>query len=181
MDRLITTIAVMGLSLPLFWIGLVLQMLFSVKLGVLPPSGYGVGFDRYLVLPLTALMFPSIGMGARIARQAFLDTLSEDYVRTAVAKGLSPWRVYTKHVLKNGLIPVVALEASDLSRLLTGMMMIEVIFCWPGIGKYGYDALINKDFPALEGTVIVLTAAVALVNTLADIVYAALDPRIRYS
>ncbi len=180
-DRGITMFGVLGLSMPLFWFALILQLFFAVKLGILPPSGYKNGFDIYILLPAITLGIPSAGMMARVSRQAFLEIVPQNYIRTARAKGLKENLVIWKHILKNAMIPILSLVGTDISRLLTGMMIVESIFTWPGIGKYGYDALFYKDMPALQATVIVLAVSICIVNLIIDILYALFDPRIRYN
>ena len=179
-DRIISMFGVLGLSIPQFWFALILQLVLSVKLGLLPPSGYGHGFDIYILLPAITLGIPSAGMMSRVSRSAFLDVLPQNYIRTALSKGIQNHLVVWKHALKNALIPVLSLVGTDMSRLLTGTMIVESVFTWPGIGKYGYDALFYKDMPALQGTVLVLAVSICLVNLIVDILYAAADPRVRY-
>lgn len=179
-DRGISMFGVLGLSIPQFWFALILQLVLAVNLGWLPPSGYQGGFDLYIILPALTLGIPSAGMMSRISRSAFLEVLPQNYIRTARAKGLREGLVVWKHALKNALIPVLTLVGTDMSRLLTGTMIVESVFAWPGIGKYGYDALFYKDMPALQATVLVLAVSICLVNLLVDILYAAADPRVRY-
>ncbi len=180
-DRGISMFGVLGLSIPQFWFALILQLLLAVQLKWLPPSGYQNGFDIYIILPAITLGIPSAGMMSRVSRSAFLEVIPQNYIRTARAKGLRERSVVWKHALKNALIPVLSLVGTDMSRLLTGTMIVESVFTWPGIGKYGYDALFYKDMPALQGTVLVLAVAICLVNLFVDILYAAADPRVRYS
>lgn len=179
-DRLIMTIAALNLSFPLFWLALMLQIVFAVFLRLLPPSGYGAGFDQFVILPAVTLALPSLGLLARITRAALLEVLGEDYIRTARAKGLKGVLVVRRHVLPNALIPIVTTIGTDFVRLLGGIPIIEVIFAWPGIGKYAYDALVFRDLPALQASVIVLAVSVSLVNLAVDLLYALINPRIRY-
>lgn len=179
-DRLIMTIAALNLSFPLFWLALMLQIVFAVFLRLLPPSGYGAGFDQFVILPAVTLALPSLGLLARITRAALLEVLGEDYIRTARAKGLKGVLVVRRHVLPNALIPIVTTIGTDFVRLLGGIPIIEVIFAWPGIGKYAYDALVFRDLPALQASVIVLAVSVSLVNLAVDLLYAFINPRIRY-
>ena len=179
-DRLIMTIAALNLSFPLFWLALMLQIVFAVFLRLLPPSGYGEGFDRFVILPAFTLALPSLGLLARITRAALLEVMEEDYIRTARAKGLRGALVMRRHILPNALIPIVTTIGTDFVRLLGGIPIIEVIFAWPGIGKYAYDALVFRDLPALQASVIVLAVAVSLVNLAVDLLYAFINPRIRY-
>jgi len=179
-DRLIMTIAALNLSFPLFWLALMLQIVFAVFLRLLPPSGYGAGFDQFVILPAITLALPSLGLLARITRAALIEVLGEDYIRTARAKGLRDVLVIRRHVLPNALIPIVTTIGTDFVRLLGGIPIIEVIFAWPGIGKYAYDALVFRDLPALQASVIVLAVSVSLVNLAVDLLYAFINPRIRY-
>ncbi|NCB31984.1 MAG: ABC transporter permease, partial [Clostridia bacterium] len=160
---------------------LILQLVFAVTLKWLPPSGYGKGFDMYLILPALTLGIPSSGMMARVSRAAFLEVLPQNHVRTARAKGLQNHVIILRHTLKNALIPVLSLVGTDMSRLLTGTMIVESVFTWPGIGKYGYDALFYKDMPALQATVLVLAVSICVVNLVVDVLYAMVDPRVRLS
>ena len=179
-DRLIMTVAALNLSFPLFWLALMLQIVFAVFLRLLPPSGYGVGFDQFVILPAFTLALPSMGLLARITRAALIEVMGEDYVRTARAKGLSRVLVMRRHVLPNALIPIVTTVGTDFVRLLGGIPIIEVIFSWPGIGKYAYDALVFRDLPALQASVMILAVSVSLVNLAVDVLYAFINPRIRY-
>ena len=179
-DRLIMTIAALNLSFPLFWLALMLQIVFAVFLRILPPSGYGAGFDQFVILPAVTLALPSLGLLARITRAALIEVLGEDYIRTARAKGLRGVLVVRRHVLPNALIPIVTTIGTDFVRLLGGIPIIEVIFAWPGIGKYAYDALVFRDLPALQASVIVLAVSVSLINLAVDLLYAFINPRIRY-
>ncbi len=179
-DRLIMTVAALNLSFPLFWLALMLQIVFAVFLRLLPPSGYGAGFDSFIILPAFTLALPSLGLLARITRAALLEVMSEDYIRTARAKGLKGALVTRRHILPNALIPIVTTIGTDFVRLLGGIPIIEVIFAWPGIGKYAYDALVFRDLPALQASVIVLAVSVSLINLIVDLLYAFINPRIRY-
>ncbi|MDE0080365.1 MAG: ABC transporter permease [Caldilineaceae bacterium] len=179
-DRLIMTIAALNLSFPLFWLALMLQIVFAVFLRLLPPSGYGAGFDQFVILPAITLALPSLGLLARITRAALIEVMEEDYIRTARAKGLRSVLVMRRHILPNALIPIVTTIGTDFVRLLGGIPIIEVIFAWPGIGKYAYDALVFRDLPALQASVIVLAVSVSLVNLVVDLLYAFINPRIRY-
>ncbi len=179
-DRLIMTIAALNLSFPLFWLALMLQIVFAVFWRLLPPSGYDSGFDSFIILPAVTLALPSLGLLARITRAALLEIMGEDYIRTARAKGLRGALVMRRHILPNALIPIVTTIGTDFVRLLGGIPIIEVIFAWPGIGKYAYDALVFRDLPALQASVIVLAVSVSLVNLVVDLLYAFINPRIRY-
>jgi len=180
-DRLIMAIAAFNLSFPAFWLALMLQIVFCVFLHLLPPSGYETGFDSFVILPAITMALPSSGFLARITRSALSELLSEDYLRTARAKGLKENLVMRRHALPNALIPIVTTIGTDFTRLLGGILIVEVIFAWPGLGKYAFDALVFKDLPALEASLLVLALAISLVNLSVDILYAFIDPRIRYA
>ena len=180
-DRFITFISALQLSFPLFWLALMLQISISVVLHLLPPSGYQSGFDRFIILPAITLAIPSSGILARFTRTAVIDVMGEDYIRTAYGKGASKRIVLSRHGVRNALIPVATSVGLDFTRLLGGITIIEVIFSWPGLGKYAFDALVYKDLPALQGAVIVFAISVSLINLLVDIFYGILDPRIRYT
>lgn len=180
-DRLIMAVAALNLSFPLFWLALMLQIFFAVMLRLLPPSGYGRGFDSFIILPAVTLALPSMGLLARIARAALIEITSEDYIRTARAKGLAAALIMRRHMLPNALIPIVTVVGTDFVRLLGGTPIIEVIFSWPGLGKYAYDALVFRDLPALQASVLLLALCVSLVTLLVDLLYAFINPRIRYA
>jgi peptide/nickel transport system permease protein len=177
-DRLITILAAIQLSFPLFWLALMLQMLLAVYLKWLPSSGYGQGFDKFIILPAITLAIPSSGILARMTRVAVNEVFREDYIRTARAKGLVERIVYLRHALPNALIPISTTIGLDLARLIGGIAMIEVIYSWPGLGKYAYDALVFKDLPALSGSLIVFAVMVTLINLSVDIFYGVIDPRV---
>lgn len=177
-DRLITILSALQLSFPLFWLALMLQLIFSVKLHLLPSSGYENGFDIFILLPAVTLAIPSSGILARLTRVAVLDTLREDYIRTGRAKGLSEKKVFFTHALPNALVPIITTIGLDLARLIGGITIIEVIFSWPGLGKYAYDALVFRDMPALQASVVVFAIFVVFINLTVDIVYGIIDPRV---
>ena len=172
-------VSVLSLSMPLFWLALLLQLLFAMRLGWLPPSGSGDLFSRYIILPALTLAIPSSGYLARITRAAMLDTQQADYVLTARSKGLREFSVITKHMLPNAWLPIISVIGVDLARLLAGVAIIEVIYAWPGLGKYAFDALAHRDFPALQASLNVLAAAVLFVNLGSDVLYGLADPRVR--
>lgn len=178
-DRFITNLAAFQLSFPLFWLALMLQMLFAVNLKWLPLSGYANGLDKYIFLPAITLAIPSSGILARMTRVAISNVLCEDYIRTARAKGLRDSLVYLRHALPNSLIPITTMVGLDLTRLIGGIAIIEVIYSWPGLGKYAYDALVYKDLPALAGSLIIFAIMVSIINLLTDLLYGVIDPRIR--
>jgi len=177
-DRFALGIAYLGISFPVYWVGLLLILLFAVTLRWLPPSGYGS--LRFLVLPALTLGMRSIEFLARMTRSAMLEALSADFVRTARAKGLGEWVVTLKHALRNALIPVITVLGLDFGAYLTGSILTETIFSWPGIGRYVVNAISRRDLPAIQGTVLFLSTVFVLVNLLTDLAYAKADPRISY-
>ena len=177
-DRFALGIAYLGISFPVYWVGLLLILLFAVTLRWLPPSGYGS--LRFLVLPALTLGMRSIAFLARMTRSAMLEALSADFVRTARAKGLSERVVTMRHALRNALIPVITVLGLDFGAYLTGSILTETIFSWPGIGRYVVNAISRRDLPAIQGTVLFLSTVFVLVNLLTDLAYAKADPRVRY-
>jgi ABC-type dipeptide/oligopeptide/nickel transport system permease component len=177
-DRTALGGAYLGISFPVYWVGLLLILLFSVQLRWLPASGYG-GF-KYLVLPALALGMRSIAFLARVTRSAMLEVLGGDFVRTARAKGLGEGAVTVKHALRNALIPVVTVLGLDFGYYLTGSILTETIFSWPGLGRYVVNAIGRRDLPAIQGAVLFLSAVFVLVNLVTDVAYAKADPRVRY-
>ncbi|HTJ23763.1 MAG TPA: ABC transporter permease [Gemmatimonadaceae bacterium] len=177
-DRFALGLAYLGISFPVYWVGLLLILLFAVTLRWLPPSGYGS--LRFLVLPALTLGMRSIAFQARMTRSAMLDALSADFVRTARAKGLSEWIVTVKHALRNALIPVITVVGLDFGAYLTGSILTETIFSWPGIGRYVVNAISRRDLPAIQGSVLFLSTVFVLVNLITDLAYAKADPRVSY-
>lgn len=181
LDRFITVLSAFQLSFPLFWLALMLQLVFSVYLKILPPSGYQNGFDQYILLPAITLAIPSAGMLARLTRVTVLEVLREDFIRTIRSKGAKELYIYFQHALPNAMIPIVTTIGLDFARLVGGITMIEVIFSWPGLGKYAFDALVFKDMPALQASVLVFALFVSLINLGVDVLYGVIDPRISRS
>ncbi len=177
-DSLCTIVATLGRCMPTFWSGLMLILIFSVTLRVLPTSGK-VG-PRSLVLPAVTLALYSTASIARLLRSAILDTLSEDYVRTARAKGLGEAAIIYRHVLKNAAIPVVTIIALQAGRLLSGAVITETVFAWPGAGRLMIQGVYKRDFPLVQAIVFVFALIFGTANFVADIAYRYLDPRIRY-
>lgn len=177
-DRFGLGLAYLGISFPVFWVGLLLILLFAVTLHWLPPSGSG-GL-RYLILPAVALGMRSIAFLARMTRSAMLDALGSDFVRTARAKGLSERTVVVRHALRNAAIPIITVLGLDFGSYLTGSILTETIFSWPGIGRYVVNAISRRDLPAIQGAVLFLSTIFVLVNLLTDIAYAKADPRVSY-
>lgn len=177
-DRLSLGFAYLGISFPVYWVGLILILIFAVTLKWLPPSGYGG--VKYLILPALALGSRSIAFLARVTRSAMLDVLGGDFVRTARAKGLKERAVVVRHALRNALIPIVTVLGLDFGYYLTGSILTETIFSWPGIGRYVVNAISRRDLPAINGSVLFLSVVFVLVNLLTDLAYAKADPRVAY-
>ncbi|MDD3641982.1 MAG: ABC transporter permease [Candidatus Krumholzibacteria bacterium] len=177
--RLLMGITLVGVSIPVFWLGLLLIHLFALRLGLLPPSGYGGGSLRYLILPAVTLSFASMASIARVTRSGFLDAAGEDFVRTARAKGLGDGTVLGKHVLRNALIPVVTIVGTDFGSYLGGSVLTESIFGWPGLGRLIVQSILRRDFPVIQGAVLFTAALFVIVNLAVDISYGIIDPRIR--
>ncbi len=178
MDRLALGVAYLGISFPVYWVGLLLILVFAVGLRWLPPSGSG-GL-RYLILPALALGMRSIAFQARITRSSMLDALGADFTRTARAKGAAEWRVIARHALRNALIPVITVIGLDFGSYLTGSILTETVFSWPGLGRYVVNAISRRDLPAIQGSVLFLSVVFVVVNLIADIAYAKADPRVAY-
>ena len=177
-DRLALGIAYLGISFPVYWVGLLLILVFAVGLRWLPPSGSG-GL-RHLVLPALALGMRSIAFQARVTRSSMLDALGADFTRTARAKGVREWGVVARHALRNALIPVITVVGLDFGSYLTGSILTETVFSWPGLGRYVVDAIARRDLPAIQGSVLFLSVVFVAVNLAADVAYAKADPRVAY-
>ncbi|HET7565671.1 MAG TPA: ABC transporter permease [Gemmatimonadaceae bacterium] len=177
-DRLSLGAAYLGVSFPVYWVGLILILVFAVILRWLPPSGSGRLV--YLVLPALALGSRSIAFLARMTRAAMLEVLGSDYVRTARAKGLRERVVLARHALRNALIPVITVLGLDFGYYLTGSILTETIFSWPGLGRYVVNAITRRDLPAIQGSVLFLSLVFVAVNLVTDLVYAISDPRVTY-
>ncbi|HEX5410124.1 MAG TPA: ABC transporter permease [Gemmatimonadaceae bacterium] len=177
-DRLALGASYLGISFPVYWVGLILILVFAVMLRWLPPSGYGR--FAYLVLPALALGTRSIAFLARMTRSSMLEVLSGDYIRTARAKGLRDAMVLGRHALRNALIPVITVFGLDFGYYLTGSILTETVFSWPGLGRYVVNAISRRDLPAIQGTVLFLSVVFVLVNLVTDVVYAAADPRVGF-
>ena len=176
-DHLATALALTGISTPIFWSGLILILIFSVTLPWLPAGGTGT--PRHLVLPAVSLGLFGAGVLARQTRSGMLEVLGQDFVRTARAKGLPERLVVAKHALKNALIPVVTVLGDQFGRLLGGAVLTETVFSWPGMGRYLIDAISQRDYPAVQGAILVFAAAVVTINLLVDVSYGVVDPRVR--
>ena len=173
-------IAISGVSAPVVWVGLLLLLAFAYNLNWVPGVGYGDGDWRYLVLPVIALGVRPAALLARLTRSCMLEVLSQDYVRTARAKGLAERVVVGRHAFRNALIPVVTILGTQISDLLSGAVLTETIFAWPGIGRLEVEALINRDFPIMRGGIIFMALVFLVANLLVDLSYGFIDPRVRY-
>jgi peptide/nickel transport system permease protein len=178
-DRLVTLLSVGGISIPVFWLGLALMLVFAFYLRWLPPSGMGNGSLLYLILPAATLGTFSLAYIARVTRSTMLETLSQPYVAAARAKGVPESTVVFKHALKNALIPVITLIGLDLGSYLNGAVLTETIFGWDGLGRYALDGILKRDYPAIMGVVLFGAMIFVVMNLLVDISYHFLDPRVR--
>jgi peptide/nickel transport system permease protein len=205
-DHALVTLSLIGVSIPIFWLGIMLIFLFAAVLGWLPVSGrltMGAGIEemtgfylldsliqgdmsifwdsvRHLILPAVSLATIPLSQVVRVTRSSMLDVLGEDYVRTARAKGLPYRAVIYKHALKNALIPVATVIGLQTGKLLAGAILTEMVFSWPGTGRLLINSIYNRDYPMIQGIVLILALAFILVNIIVDLLYAKLDPRIRF-
>jgi peptide/nickel transport system permease protein len=186
-DHSLTTVSFVGYSMPTFWLGILLIVLFSVQLHLLPsegPQGASVGAvlqdPRGLVLPVLTLTIVTVAQFSRFVRSSAIDTLLEDFVRTAIAKGVTKRGLVMRHLLRNSLLPVVTLIGLSLPGVLSGAIIVEALFNYPGMGWLFWTAATSRDYATLMGFTIVVGAATVIGNLIADVVYAAMDPRIRY-
>ena len=185
-DQVVSVFALLGISLPSFWFGLMMIVLFSVHLGWFPTSGYvdltkdPVGWFRYATMPAVALALIQIGLLSRITRSTVIEVLRQDYVRTARAKGLSEWIVVGKHVMANVAIPVITVIGLIFSVLLSGSVVIETVFSVPGIGSLLGNAILRRDYPMIQGGLLFVAVVLMVLNIAVDVLYAYFDPRVRY-
>lgn len=206
-DHSVMTMSLTGYSMPIFWWALLLMLIFSVTLGWTPVSGridvvYWIdnvtGFmliDSWLsgdkgafTSAVSHLILPSIVLGtipmaviARMTRSSMLEVLSEDYIRTARAKGIAPWRVIVIHALRNALIPVITVIGLQVGTLLSGAILTETVFAWPGIGKWLIESISRRDYPVVQGGILIVATIIIIVNLLVDLAYGVVNPRIRHS
>lgn len=184
-DQAVMTTALLGLSVPDFWLGLVMVLVFAVSLGWLPSGGFTPFLQsptewlRGMVLPALTLGLVQVGFIARMARASMLDTLSQDYVRTADAKGLAKFRVVLRHALPNAMIPILTVIGIVSGALLGGAVIVEQVFSIPGIGRLIVGAIASRDFPVLQGGLLFLAVVYLAINLVVDILYAVVDPRVR--
>lgn len=189
-DRVLSVLSQVFYSIPAFWIGLMLIILFSIQLRWLPSSGAGTigarlsGLDlvldklRYMVLPATSLALLYVAIYARLTRASVLEVRDQDYIRTAVAKGLSPWRVNVHHILRNALIPITTMAGMHIGGMLGGAVVVETVYNWPGLGRLAYEAVMGRDYNVLLGILLFSAILVILINLAVDLLQAWLDPRI---
>ena len=177
-DRMAMLLSYLGVSFPVYWVGLLLILVFAVALQWLPPSGSG-GL-AYLVLPALTLGMRSIAFLARMTRAAMLEVLSSDFVRTARAKGLAERAVVLRHGFRNALVPVITVLGLDTGNYLTGSILTETIFGWPGLGRYVLTAIDKRDLPAIQGSILFMSVVFVVVNLVTNLLYAKADPRIAY-
>jgi peptide/nickel transport system permease protein len=199
-DTVSTVGALLGISMPNFWLGVMLIFLFALRLGWLPASGRGepvlagvgsllvTGSPAALAAAATHLVLPAVTLGSalaavvtRLMRSSMLEVIGQDYIRTARAKGLRGGRVVVRHALRNALIPVVTVVGLEFGALLGGAVITETIFAWPGIGRLAIRSIVQRDFPVVQGVVLMIAVVRVLANLCVDVAYAAIDPRIRYA
>jgi ABC-type dipeptide/oligopeptide/nickel transport system permease component len=178
LDRIAALVAYLGISFPVYWVGLILILIFAVNLRWLPPSGSG-GLV-YLILPALTLGMRSVAFLSRMTRAAMQEVLQSDFVRTARAKGLVEKRVVLSHGFRNALLPVLTVLGLDFGSYLTGSILTETIFSWPGVGRYVLTAIDKRDLPAIQGSILFLSLVFVMVNLITDLLYARVDPRVAY-
>lgn len=185
-DYAATTFSQAGISIPDFWMGILFILLFSLQLDVLPPSGYVSILEspwrwfQHLLMPAITVGVVSGSILTRFVRSSVLESMGEDFTRTAQAKGLRSRVILRRHVLRNALVPVVTVTGLQLAYLLSGVVVVEAVFAWPGLGLLALDAVLARDYPVLQGAVLLFALFFLLVNLLVDLLYAFLDPRIQY-
>jgi len=177
-DTIIMAIALGGVAIPSFWLGMILLMIFSLSLGWLPPAGTG-GVDR-LIMPAIALGYGASAIVARLVRSSMLEVMHQDFLRTARAKGLAEYAVVVRHAMKNALIPVITLLGVQAGFLIANAVVVETVFSRPGLGRLLVQALLNRDFPVVQGVILVIATLYVVLNLVVDLAYAWIDPRIRY-
>lgn len=178
-DYTATILSLFGISMPVFWWGLLLMLLFSVKLMWLPSGGMGT--FRHIILPAVVLGTASTGIIARMTRSSMLDVLRQDYITTATAKGLTRRLVVNRHALRNALIPTVTVVGLQFGQLLAGAVLTETVFTWPGVGRLLVTSILARDLPVVQATLVIIAMLFVFVNLAVDVLYAVLDPRIRYN
>jgi peptide/nickel transport system permease protein len=185
-DRAVMIVAVLGFSLPTFWLGFLLMYAFAIRLSMLPVQGYVrlsegfLPFLKHIILPALTLGLVYMALIARMTRASMLEVLHEDYIRTAHAKGTRPGAVLLRHALKNAALPVVTIIGVGFALLIGGAVVTESVFAIPGLGRLTVDAILHRDYPVIQGVILVVSGAYVLINLLVDLSYVFLDPRIRY-
>lgn len=177
-DHILRVATLFGVSMPGFWVALILILIFSLKLKLVPVAGYG-NFEN-LILPAAALSLHSVAAVMRVTRTSMLETLGQEYIRFAKAKGLPIWRIISRHALKNAMLPVITVIGFQMGSLLGGAVVIEKIFAWPGIGSLLVDSISARDLPMVQGCVLAIVTMFLFVHFFVDMLYTHLDPRIRY-
>ena len=186
LDTVVTLFANLGITVPIFWLGILLIYFFALYLRVLPVFGYTSPFKnfwlstRQIIMPVFCLSVFAVASGARQTRSSMLEVMRQDYIRTAWSKGLREWVIIVRHALKNALIPVVTLKGMSVSYIIGGSVLIETVFNIPGMGRLAVDGVMSQDYAIVQGVILVVATAVTLVNVIVDISYGWLDPRIRY-
>lgn len=180
-DTLAMVVAVSGLSIAKFWLGLVMMYVFALKLGWLPSFGYGDGGLKYLLLPAVTLGVSPMALFARTTRAAVLEIMTADFVRTARSKGMSETRVVKWHVMRNALVIILTTVGLQFGGLMGQAVVVEKLFSWPGIGSLLVDSVLQRDLPAVQGSILVVVLAFLAINLLIDVLYGVIDPRIRYA
>lgn len=185
-DQAVLAMALVGASVPSFWLGLSLILYFAVHLGWFPSSGIvplsGAGFEalRYYVLPALALGFPNSALITRITRSSMLDVLQQDYVRTAASKGLAPLTVTLHHALRNALVPIITVVGLTIASLMGGAVVTETVFSIPGVGRLVVQSVLRRDYPVIQAAILLVATIYVVVNLLVDLIYVWVDPRIRF-
>ncbi|MDQ4077159.1 MAG: ABC transporter permease [Chloroflexota bacterium] len=187
LDIATSVVSQIGVSIPDFWMGIMLVILFSLTLGWLPPQGYTSFFEdapdwlAHIILPAATLGIISGSIQTRFIRSAMLEVMNEDYIRTARSKGLNERTVILRHALRNALITIVTILGLQVTSLVSAVVVVEVVFNWPGLGRLALDAVLDRDYPLLQGAVLAIAVMVTLVNLATDLLYFFLDPRIEYA
>jgi len=179
LDASARLVALLGQSLPAFWLGIVLMYFFSVKLRLLPTSGYG-GIQHF-ILPAATMGLFTVAAVTRLTRSSMLEVLDSEYIKLARIKGVSEAIVIWKHALRNSLLPVITFMGTFFATMITGAVVIETVFSWPGIGRLAYESILNRDFPVMQAVILFMTTLYILANLVVDVLYAWVDPRIRYT
>ena len=178
-DRFVSLLSVTGLSLPVFWSGLLIMLFFSLKMKLFPPSG--TGNLKFLILPALTLSLPALATLSRVTRTTIIEILSSPYITTAKSKGVKEFKIKCIHVLKNALIPLITVVGLDFGSYLNGAVLTETIFGWDGIGRFTMEGIIKRDYPVVMGCVILGTMIFVLINLIVDVVYQYVDPRVKFN